>query len=240
MSRGFSLIEVLVALALVCILSAVCFFYLASHERLFKPDDQILKIIDTLQEARQRSLTQRETMRVEIDLTSNVVRLIDENEAATVDDDREVRRMVLISPAEVKISERPPDISVNPPETMPVPIAQFRPSLHPASAGHNVCTVRFLRNGTAADAGSDALGSNAATNGLTLFVWSPKKEDANQSEIARAVTIVGATGSVRLWEYQRELSGETNKWKDSRRTGVYGGGQTSIGGTGAGNSNAAN
>jgi prepilin-type N-terminal cleavage/methylation domain-containing protein len=235
MSRGFSILEVLIVLTIISLLSALSFFYLSSHQRLFKPDEQALKIVDMLQEARQRSLTQRETMRVEIDLTANVVRLIDENQTNTAEDDREIRRDTLAPASDVKMNERPPDISTNPPETLSVPPAQFKTSIYPSSSGHNVCTLRFRRDGSVVNEGTDAIGSNAAAAGMTLFVWSPKKDESNVSEIARAITVVGATGSVRVWEYDHEARA-SNKWKDSRRAGVYGGG----GHAGGGNANLAN
>ena len=225
MSRGFSMVELLIVMAVIFILSGVSLFYLSGHQKLFRPDEQSLKIIDLMQEARQRSLTQRETMRIEIDLTDNLVRLIDENQPNTAADDQLVRSIVILSQADVKINSRPPDIATNPEEALPVPIAQFRPSNYPSSVTHNVCTFRFLRNGSVVDQGTDAIGSNATTAGATIFLWSAKADTENESEVARAITIIGATGSVRFWEYDRHLTG-TNKWKDSRRSNVYGG-QTS-------------
>ena len=222
MSRGFSIVELLIVLTVITILTGISLFYLSGHQRLFRPDEEALQIIDVFQEARQRSLTQRETMRVEIDLTDNMMRLIDENLPNTPDDDRIIRASVLLPQTDVKINSRPPDIATNPLEIMPVPIAQFRTSIYPPSISHNVCTFRFLRNGTVVNEGTDSIGSNATTTGLTLFIWSPKKDTTNESEIARAITVIGATGSVRFWEYNRNLT-ETNKWKDSRRSSIYGG-----------------
>ena len=226
MSRGFSMVELLVVLAMIFILSTVSLFYLSGHQRLYRPDEEALKIIDLLQEGRQRSLTQRETMRVEIDLTDNIVRLIDENDSNintnTATDDRVIKSSVLLPQTDVKLSSRPPDITTDPPETLPVPIAQFKPSIYPPSNTHNVCTFRFKRDGTVVNEGTDAVGSNATITGLTLFIWSPKVNNPGASEISRAITVIGATGSVRFWEYNRNIT-DPNKWKDSRRSGIYGG-----------------
>ncbi|HNU08402.1 MAG TPA: prepilin-type N-terminal cleavage/methylation domain-containing protein [Pyrinomonadaceae bacterium] len=222
MSRGFSVVELLVVLVVIGVLSAASTFYILGHRRLFRPDEQAMRIVDALQEARQRSLTQRETMRVEIDLTDRMVRIIDENSPTTVDDDVLVRASVLYPSAEVRTGTRPPDILTNPEESMPVPIADFRPSIYPPSATHTVCTLRFLRNGAVVDQGADALGSNATTIGATLYLWTPKSQSENETEIARAITVIGATGAIRSWEYDRALE-STNKWKDSRRSGTYGG-----------------
>lgn len=216
------MVELLIVLTVITILLGISLFYLSGHQRLFRPDEQALKIIDIFQEARQRSLTQRETMRVEIDLTDNMVRLIDENLPGSANDDRVIRSVVLVPQSEVKLNSRPPDISTNPTEIMPVPVAQFRPSVYSSSSGHNVCTFRFQRNGTVVNEGTDAVGTNATTTGLTLFIWSPKQNNPNESDIARAITVIGATGSVRFWEYNRNLT-DANKWKDSRRMSIYGG-----------------
>ncbi|MBK7706287.1 MAG: prepilin-type N-terminal cleavage/methylation domain-containing protein [Acidobacteria bacterium] len=225
MSRGFSLVELMIVMVTILILSGFSVFYLSGHQRLFRPDEQSLRIVDALQEARQRSLTQRETMRVEIDVTDGLVRLIDENSPTTADDDIVIRSTELFSASDVRLGLRPSDISTNPEESLPVPAADFRPSLHPGSLTHYVCTLRFLRNGSVSNQGSDAIGTNSTATGSTIFIWSPKKDAPNESDIARAITIVGATGSVRYWEYDRALA-STNKWKDTRRSGAYGGGQT--------------
>jgi prepilin-type N-terminal cleavage/methylation domain-containing protein len=219
---GFSLIELVVVLAIILIMASVAVFNYVGHQRLFKPDEQSSKIIDILQEARQRSLTQRETMRVEIDLTDNVVRLIDESLATTAADDKKIRETVLVSNTDVKINVRPPDISLDPPETLPVPTAQFKTSTYLPSAGHTVCTIRFQRNGTVVNEGTSDIGANATVTGLTLYVWSPSKTNASVSEQARAITVIGTTGSIRQWEWKRS-STLTNKWDDSRRSGAYGG-----------------
>jgi len=222
-AAGFSLVELLIVLTVIAILSGIIGYYLTYHRTAYKPDDQALLIVDILQEARQRSLTQREVLRVEIDIVDNIIRLIDENEPGTEDDDRMIRQLALADVNEVKVEERPAEIFDNPPETLPVPSANFKPSIYPPSTPHRVCTLRFLSNGTVVDAGNSPTGTNAVPTGTTLHVWSPNKVNADESDIARAITITGTTGSVRLWEYNR-ASTATNKWMDSRRTGAFGGG----------------
>src|ERR1044072_9714123 len=92
LESGFSIVELLIVLLISSIMLAITGYYFVNHQKLYKPDDQALKIVDILQEARQRALTQRETVRVEIDLTDSIVRLVDENTPTTETDDREVRR----------------------------------------------------------------------------------------------------------------------------------------------------
>ncbi len=219
--RGFSLIELLAVVALMMIISGVAYFYLSSHQDMYKADEQALTISDVFQEARQRSLTQRETIRVEIDLTDNIVRLYDENSPATASDDTQIRTIPLLNSAYVRVDQRPGQISTNPPEEYPVPTAQFVQSNYPNSLAHDVCTVRFLSNGTVVDQGTNEVGAGAVSTGLTMHVWMPDKNNPSNSSIARSITVIGTTGSIRLWEYDPQLPG-ANKWKDSRRTSVFG------------------
>jgi prepilin-type N-terminal cleavage/methylation domain-containing protein len=233
---GFSLIELLVVVAvLVIMMTATLTFYYAGHEELYDADEQTLEIVDLIQEARQRSLTQRETIRAEIDLTANVGRLIDENDPTTSDDDNVIRTIVFRHTNEVRMDVKPTSISDNPPEVLPVPLAQYRGSLHPQSAGHNVLTMRFTRTGRVTDAGSNSMGENASVAGLTLYVWKPKADIPSETTMTRAVTVIGTTGSIRMWEHG--FSDGQSYWKDSRRAGYGSGGGG--GGTG-GNSNTGN
>lgn len=217
---GFSLIELLVVVGLIMLLSGIMLFYMSGHQKLYKPDDQALQIADILQEARQRALAQRETMRVELNLTSNIVTLSNENGSTDTNDDVVIKRFTLFQPTDVKISARPAQISYGPPEPMPVPTAVFKPSVYTSTAGNNVCTIRFLSNGSAVDAGTNATGSGAVQTGVSLYVWSPKKSAPTESEQARAITVLGATGAIRMWEFDAKLT-QSNKWKDSRKSVAY-------------------
>jgi len=220
--RGFSLVELLTVVAILMVATGVAYYYLAAHQELYQADEQALMISDVLQEARQRSLTQRETIRVEIDLTDNIVRLFDENDPSTVNDDAEIRTVSLLDVADVRIDKRPGQISSNPAEEFPVPTALFKQSIYPSSLAHDACTIRFLSNGTVVDQGTNEIGSGAVSAGLTLHVWSPDDANPANAKIARSITIIGSTGSIRLWEYDAKVQG-SNPWRDSRRTSIYGG-----------------
>lgn len=229
-NAGYSIIEMLIVLTVISILTSGAFFYLNAHQTLYKTDNQALQIADILQEARQRSLTQRRTMRVEIDLTASVARLIDENTTTTSADDKVLRELQLFFPNEVRIDAPSSEVTYNPPEPLPVPSAQYKTSTYPLSSLHQVCTIRFQSTGTVVDAGDNDIGSNAVSIGVTLHLWSPNQNDTSKPTVARALTIIGSTGSVRLWEFHRDLQ-SGNKWKDSRRFGVYGGQGTGTSGS---------
>lgn len=223
--KGFSLVELLVVMGVVLILTTVSLFYLTAQRKLYNTDEQSLKIIDLIQEARQRSLTQRETLRVEIDLTSNTGRLINENDSSVATDDKVIRQVTFYPVSNVRADVRPTNVTTAPPEALPVPTAQFAGSLHPLSAGHNVATFRFLLDGTVVGPGTNATGSGATVTGATLYIWKPKATNNNESEMTKAITILGATASVRMWDYAKAPDGSWF-WKDSRRAG-YGSGSGS-------------
>ncbi len=210
--QGFTLVEILIVLIIMAIMGGITGYYLSAHQTLYKPDEQASKIVDLLQQARQFSLTKRETMRVEIDLTDKIARLYDENDPALgAADDELVRQITLSDPNDVKLDLRPVNVSANPPENIPVTSAVFVPSVYPPSSTHQVCTLRFKSNYQVVD-------EAGVPTGVTLHIWSPNKANPNDADIARAITIIGTTGSVRLWEYDFG-STAANKWKDTRRIG---------------------
>jgi hypothetical protein len=149
--------------------------------------------------------------------------LYDENSSSTTAaDDVLLKQLQLFSPANVRVDGPPEEITYNPPEPFPVANAVYKASVYPPSIGQNVCTVRFLPSGRAVDAGTTAIGTGAVPTGVSFHVWSPSSAIPGQSNIARAITIIGATGVIRLWEFDK-TSPAQNQWRDSRRSGSYGG-----------------
>ncbi len=160
--KGFSVAELLVVVALIFIILSFTVFNLVGHQRLYRTDDQSLQVIDLLQEGRQRSLTQREVLRVEVNRTTQLARLIDENDPSTSDDDVVLRSIRLSDPANVHMGDSPSNIIDLPPEPFPAPLAVFTPSVYPDSATQDVCTMRFMPNGQVFNAGNNATGAGAS------------------------------------------------------------------------------
>lgn len=203
-NEGFSLVELIIVMAIVLIMSGIAVFSLSANKESYKTDDEALMILDLLQEARFRALSQRETIRVEINLVTNQARLIDENSPTTADDDRVVR-VILISPeSDIKISSRPSTVSANPPTPLTAPDVVFAPSLHPTSQAQSVATFRFNLTGQVLNAGVNDIGTNSSMTSSTLFLWPPKPGSPNepsQPGLVRAITILGTTGAMQLWKY---------------------------------------
>lgn len=210
--QGFSITELIVVLVMIMILTTMSIFYLSGTQKAYKPDEQSAKIGDLMQEARQRSLTQRQTMRVEVNLDKGIVRLIDENGdlASQGDgDDVVLKQITLLPGADVRFDKRPDNITSNPPEPIAVNPVVFYQSDYPGSELDKVVTFRFKRDQTIHDKDDVPLSGS-------LHVWAPKKGNIENSEIARSITFLGSSGLVRFWEWNTG-SPDSNKWKDSRR-----------------------
>lgn len=196
--RGFSIIELLMVIAVVAILSVFAVMTLRTRD-IYSADKQAYTVLDYLKEARQRAITQREVMRVELNRNTGTVRLLNENEPGDVTDDVEIRKTVL-GPGEGVVFDSAPDNIDSPPvEPIPVPEIVFKPSVHPTSAPDYVATLRFLPNGTVEDAGTNEVGDNAVTTGATIYFWSPITDATGaattRGNIIRAITVAGASGN---------------------------------------------
>ena len=81
---GFSLVRLMTVHAVILVLRRhFAFLFEASA---YKPDDESLLVTDILQESPPALMTSR-TMLVEINLSNNTARLVDENQNATTPDD---------------------------------------------------------------------------------------------------------------------------------------------------------
>ena len=203
---GFSLIEMMIVFAMLLIFAGISFYYLSNQRTAYRSDDQALQVVDILQTARQYALNKRRTMRVEVNITNRVVRLIDENLPGNANDDSVIKTITIPPDVQLRSNRRPANISAGPNEVAPAPDAVFANSVYGApapvgSTGQNVFTLRFLRNGTVTDGGTDAIATNAANTGATLYFYVPASPaDLDNAGIgsARAITVLSA-GAIRLW-----------------------------------------
>ena len=193
---GFKLIELLIVLAMVAVLTVMSLPYIVNYKKLYKSEDQALKIMDLMREASQTALTRRKTIRLEIDLTANTVLLIDEGRSP----DAEFKSVPLEPTRELRVDM--------------IPTGMTKPSVNYADiafgtdtvghylgsnpvTGHNVWAARFKSDGTVVDGADVPLSAN-------IYVWPPSSPGSttprNTLEV-RAITIVGGSGAVRYWRY---------------------------------------
>ncbi len=198
-SRGFSVVELLAVLAVMLIIAAFAVVSLRGNQ-LYDADDQAFIVLDYLKEARQRAITQRVIMRVEINKDKGSIRLVNENATTTANDDVEVRSTNFSRVKGVVFDRAPQNINSAPTESTPVPPLAYQVSIHPNSTPDIVGTLRFQPDGRVMNAGNTATGSNAAVTGATIYFWTPLKNNGaatNNGEIIRAVTVIGSSGNTR-------------------------------------------
>ncbi|MGB7210050.1 MAG: type II secretion system protein [Pyrinomonadaceae bacterium] len=199
--RGYTLVELVVALTMVTILTAVSIPYLFNYRRLYRTEDQALKIMDLMREAGQLAITRRRIMRVEIDLTANQILLIDGNGPGDADD-TEVKALPLDQVGDVRMDQIP--LGVTPPNPPNYNAAVFAVDAigHLRGAtpviGNTVWQIAFLTNGSVVNAGTTTPVS------ATLYIWPPSASASltpRSTGEVRAITMFGGSGAVRYWKY---------------------------------------
>lgn len=197
---GFSMAELLVILGIIAIMVVISVPYLVNYRKLYRSDDQAIKVMDLMREAGQLALTRRRTMRFEIDLTDNAVLIIDENGAGTSDDTM-IKMVPLDKTMDVRVDVIPTGVTKpNPPNYANATFAadtlgHYRNTTN--VTGHNVWAARFQRDGSVVNSAGNPFNAN-------LFVWPPASAGSmtprNKLEV-RAITLSGLAGAIRYWKH---------------------------------------
>lgn len=198
---GFSLIELLVVVALIFILSAISLPYILNYKKLYKSEDQALKVMDLMREASQLALTRRRSMRLEIDLTTNEVLIIDGNGPGNADD-RQIKAIPLEPVNEIRMDQIPTAVTLpNPPNYADAVFAvDAIGHLRDATPiiGNRVWQIAFSRDGSVVNPTS-----NIPTS-VNLYIWppaTPGNAAARNNKEVRAITMFGGSGAVRYWKH---------------------------------------
>jgi prepilin-type N-terminal cleavage/methylation domain-containing protein len=196
---GFSMIELLVVMAVLAIMVGISIPYLLNYRKLYRSDDQAIKMMDLMREAGQLALTRRRTMRLEIDLTDNALLIIDETTVS--DPDVLVKMIPLDKPADVRVDVIPNGVAKpNPPNYTDAAYAtdgvgHMRGAV--TVTGHNVWAARFQRDGSVVTAADNPISVN-------IYIWPPASAGSltprNRKEI-RAITMFGGSGAMRFWKH---------------------------------------
>lgn len=203
--------ELLIVLILISILTTLAVMGLTS-DKLFAADNQALLITDVLQEARLKSLTQRKTLRVELNETKRQIRLIDENGTNDSADDKVIRASGFDPATTVgaKPANVDPVYSILPQSSSPVPEIQYKKTNYALSQNDDVKTLRFTKTGEVVDGGTDNLGTGAIASGTTIFVYNGAK--GSSSNVVRAITLSGVTAAAQLFKCKTNDAGICSSW----------------------------
>jgi hypothetical protein len=196
---GASVLEIVMVMAVILILSSVAIPYMWNYKKLYKSEDLSLRMMDLMRETAQTALVQRKTMRYEIDLTDNVILVIDESQNAPKG--QQIKKIPLESTRDVRIDQIPTGVSKpNPPNYADAAFATDNVG-HMVGAttitGHNIWSCRFKSDGSVVNSAGTPVSAN-------IYVWPPKTSGSliprNTGEV-RAITLFGGTGAVRYWKY---------------------------------------
>jgi type II secretory pathway pseudopilin PulG len=188
---GYSLVEILIVVALVAVMTAISLPYLFNSARKFKTEDQAIKVMDLMKEASQLAMTRRRTIQFEIDRTnisSPVLRIIDLTNA-------NFNKTIPLEP-----------LSLVRMDTAPVGFTPPSPPNYPAAVyTTNVWRIWFTSGGSILNA------PGGTPVSATLYSWRPIMEPGTPFNISnltparreevRAVTVEGGRGAVRYWKY---------------------------------------
>ena len=197
---GFSLPELTMVLVIISILTAISLPYILNYTKLYKSEDQALKIMDLMREASQLALTRRRLIRFEIDRTANQILIIDGN-GPGVTDDAQIKAVAIDPVSELRMDQPPTGV------TKPIPpnyndavfINDATGHLRNGTpvSGNLVWQIAFLRDGTVVNLASNPVNAN-------LYVWTPITPGSpvafDRKEV-RAITLFGGSGAIRYWKH---------------------------------------
>lgn len=197
-SSGFSMIELLIVVAIIVVMGAVSLPYVYSYRNLYKSEEQAFRIMDLMREASQRALNQRRTVRVEIDTTANALHIIDDNG----DDPHTLVKSVPIESAAVlRVDVNPSGVPrPNPPGYNLAVFAEDETGHLEGAAtviGNDVWAINFQSDGSVLNEGGLPISA-------TLFIFpatSATSDVASDTRQIRAITMYGGSGAVKYWKY---------------------------------------
>ena len=175
---GFTLLEIMVVVALIWVLSAMAMMVSPSFTKNARADASTAQVIDVIRSAREQAISQRRNIELWFHLPNAIeTRRVNIDPNGPPPAPTPLRYVELENGMEIRR-----DISVNTPD-------QF-PGTGPFAFGTPAATRRmFTSEGTFVDQDGDVL------NG-TVFLAVP-----NDKLSSRAITIMGATALIRLWRW---------------------------------------
>ena len=194
---GASVVEIVIVLVIMGILSAISLPYILNYKKLYKSEDQAIKMIDLMREAGQLAITRRRTVRFEIDLTDNAVLLIDQTTASGT----QIKKIPLEMTKDIRVDVIPATVTKpNPPNYNDAAYAVDAVGHLVGSTtitGHTIWAARFKSDGSVVTAVDVPMSAN-------IYVWPPVSPGSgtarNKIEI-RLITLFGGSGAIRYWKH---------------------------------------
>ncbi len=194
---GASIIEIVIVLVMIAVLSAISLPYILNYKKVYKSEDQAIKMIDLMREAAQLAITRRRTVRFEIDLTDNAVVLIDQTTATGI----QIKKIPLEMTKDVRVDVIPATVTKPSPPNYNNAVFAVDAVGHLAGGstvtGHNIWAARFQSDGSVLSVAGTPISAN-------IYVWPPVSSGSttarSKNEI-RLITLFGGSGAVRFWKH---------------------------------------
>lgn len=197
-AKGFSIVELIVVLSVLAIMTAISIPYIWNYKKVYKSEDQALKMIDLMREAGQLAVTKRRTVRYEIDLTDNAILLIDQSTSAS---GVLIKKVPLEMTKDVRVDTIPATVTKPSPPNYNDAVFATDAVGHLVGAstvtGHNVWAARFKSDGSVVTSADIPMSAN-------IYVWPPisaGSTTARSKPEIRLITMFGGSGAVRFWKH---------------------------------------
>jgi prepilin-type N-terminal cleavage/methylation domain-containing protein len=199
-SGGFSIVELLVVVAIIAIMIGISIFSLPTAQRSLNVDFAVAQLVDVLRFASQRALAERQMMRVEISPSTDddpgTIQVVDQNTlTAGVGDDAVIRTETLPLKRDATI-----DVGGS---GLPIPPSPFN-FLAAAPNRRGTFVFYFTPEGAMTNAAGDTPQS------FSMIFFTPAGGGDPDPGLTRAVTLFGPTSAVRTWR----LNPQTNQFEE--------------------------
>lgn len=197
--RGYSLIETLIVLALICVLSAIAIPQLISERRLTRSVNVTREMLSQMRLARQMAMSQRQAFTFQYDNAAKQISIIDHNSnlGSAIFDDPGYPNTV----NSVKISTTPlgtgglvsSEITYGIP--IGLPMAPLGDGTSMTGLTNNQLNITFQPNGSVIN-----LAGNPTS--LAMFIYNNRAPGGTAS----AISVLGASGRIKIWRYDRSAN----------------------------------
>ncbi|MGH9760514.1 MAG: pilus assembly FimT family protein [Blastocatellia bacterium] len=192
---GFSLIELMIVITMIGILTGIAIIAFSASKNAYAADDQANAVVNYFRDASSRAIADHHSYRVVINLNTKTITEINENSIATGNTDTDT-----LTGDDTLVKQEPlrQDVAIG----LPTGMITVPPGNYPAATfTGNVWCGHFQSNGSVTSSMGTLFTTSPALVTCSFVFQSTISNNNNQKTLIRAVTLAGATSTVRFWLY---------------------------------------